>query len=478
MPQKLNLTMTSCRQTWTPPRFGEELHSFDSNEPENPKTTPDRLLPARTFRVPDLTESDEEEIRLDENSNAQPGKACIADSERLLETPPTKGDSASLSQLGDSTHLFPPHISIEKFSPSWLQTDANFHIFGGFGHTSGKLFKFDPQETSSSNSKRRLDRRQGVSKDFRAKSREMVTERQAPKPATDLSHANVQPTPDHNYQPEFGKVSALNNHLQSSIFNIPKPYHARPEHHRQIPGGTSTATLTKLAGSKFKNPFEPQQPLQPEKSRHSSATEGFVEIPRPTNPPSQTTQHFVQPTFSASTTNANWIPPNNMDNHIGNFIDLTSGLGRYHPDAALFDARFGSADPYTYVDTVKATENIKALLEGAFEDEEDKPQKRGQRKKIEVEVSGVADKLQGLKVQDKPNQADAGKEEEGENEDEEGADDGSVEGLKVKLLPHQIEGVEWMKDKESGRAKKNGVRPKGGILADDVRPLKNFSWHS
>ncbi|KEQ59440.1 uncharacterized protein M437DRAFT_25697, partial [Aureobasidium melanogenum CBS 110374] len=42
------------------------------------------------------------------------------------------------------------------------------------------------------------------------------------------------------------------------------------------------------------------------------------------------------------------------------------------------------------------------------------------------------------------------------------------EGLTVKLLPHQVEGVSWMIDKEIGERKKNGVLPKGGILADDM----------
>ncbi|KEQ70086.1 hypothetical protein M436DRAFT_22206, partial [Aureobasidium namibiae CBS 147.97] len=42
------------------------------------------------------------------------------------------------------------------------------------------------------------------------------------------------------------------------------------------------------------------------------------------------------------------------------------------------------------------------------------------------------------------------------------------EGLNIKLLPHQVEGVSWMIDKEIGERKKNGVLPKGGILADDM----------
>jgi len=151
------------------------------------------------------------------------------------------------------------------------------------------------------------------------------------------------------------------------------------------------------------------------------------------------------------------------------FVDLTKPYlqDSYNPDAALLDDRFGAADPHIYVDAGKATENIKALLEGAFEDEEDKPRTRGRKKKAETAVAGLTDKLQGLGVksdEDKENH----NHEELEKEEEEEDDDGTVEGLKVKLLPHQVDGVAWMKDKEVGTKKKNGILPKGGILADDM----------
>ena len=145
-------------------------------------------------------------------------------------------------------------------------------------------------------------------------------------------------------------------------------------------------------------------------------------------------------------------------------IDLTKPQSSFSSDPALFDEKFGAADPYLYVDAGKATENIKALLEGAFEDEEDKPRTRGRKKKVEAAVAGLADDLQKLDVKAKEQKDDHDHEEE-EDEDE---DDGTVEGLEVKLLPHQRDGVEWMKEKEIGVKKKNGILPKGGILADDV----------
>ncbi len=78
-----------------------------------------------------------------------------------------------------------------------------------------------------------------------------------------------------------------------------------------------------------------------------------------------------------------------------------------------------------YVDPKKAAANIKALLEGSLEDDEDKTIK------------------------------------------EDGVDKSQIEGLNVRLLPHQIEGVEWMKGRELGPVKKGKV-PKGGLLADDM----------
>ncbi|KAI1263153.1 hypothetical protein F5Y18DRAFT_394827 [Xylariaceae sp. FL1019] len=82
-----------------------------------------------------------------------------------------------------------------------------------------------------------------------------------------------------------------------------------------------------------------------------------------------------------------------------------------------------------YVDPKKAAADIKALLEGSLDEEE----------KEEKEV---------------------GKEASTE-------DKSKVEGLKVRLLPHQVEGVEWMRNRELGPVKKGKV-PKGGLLADDM----------
>ncbi len=182
----------------------------------------------------------------------------------------------------------------------------------------------------------------------------------------------------------------------------------------------------------------------------------MVVIPKPMNFPTWSTKPAPAPLFSSKGGGVGFTAVNPLQN-TSNFIDLTTGQ-------PLLDDQFGSIDPYDYIDSGKANENIKALLEGAFEDEEDKPRTRGRKKKVEAAVERLTDKLQYLEVKN-----EAKKEDEAEqDEEEEEEDDGTVEGLKVKLLPHQVDGVAWMKDKEIGVKKKNGVLPKGGILADDV----------
>lgn len=137
----------------------------------------------------------------------------------------------------------------------------------------------------------------------------------------------------------------------------------------------------------------------------------------------------------------------NKSGRPSNFIDLTAPQYR--------DRLAPSSQPYTFVDPAKAAADLKALFEGAIEDEDDIPRTRSRRKKQEAKLDDITAKLQGLAVAD-------------ENVDEEeDEDDGTVEGINVKLLPHQIEGLEWMTEKELGTRKK-GKTPKGGILADDM----------
>ena len=128
------------------------------------------------------------------------------------------------------------------------------------------------------------------------------------------------------------------------------------------------------------------------------------------------------------------------------YIDLT--MNNYHDQPAA----------YAFIDPVKAQEDLKALLEGVIEDEEDAPRTRTRKKKQDADANRLVEKLNDLSIE---------QENMAVTSDDEDEDDGTVEGIKVKLLPHQVEGVEWMRGRELGTGKKGRV-PKGGILADDM----------
>jgi SNF2 family DNA or RNA helicase len=96
------------------------------------------------------------------------------------------------------------------------------------------------------------------------------------------------------------------------------------------------------------------------------------------------------------------------------------------PRSSFAQSNFFSSE---YVDPKKTAADLKALIEGSLEDEEEDKEK--------------------------------------EKTPEDGPDKAQVEGLNVRLLPHQVEGVDWMRGRELGPVKKGKV-PKGGILADDM----------
>ena len=336
-----------------------------------------------------------------------------------------------LSTVGDSSSLFsnnsPPLATYEKAHQDLER--------GGFGSSTQQRLILDSPPPST-----------------------MVVEREPPKATPQKPLHPAFPAIN---QPEFGKPSPLGNRVQPpNVFNMPKSYQTRPEHHRPGPptGGSHLQQVKDIA-HKIVDPLRSGQVLQPISINSSP---DVVEIPRPAAPPAWNNYTRPTPTYSS------YNPPTSGFASVNNYqrpiVDLTKPQVPSYTDPALHDDRFGAADPFLYVDAGKATENIKALLEGAFEDEDDKPRTRGRKKKVDAAVAGLTDKLQGLdvKVENKENQ------EEEEEEEEEEEDDGTVEGLKVKLLPHQVDGVAWMRDKETGVKKKNGVLPKGGILADDM----------
>ncbi|RFU73768.1 snf2 family helicase atpase [Trichoderma arundinaceum] len=108
--------------------------------------------------------------------------------------------------------------------------------------------------------------------------------------------------------------------------------------------------------------------------------------------------------------------------------------------------RYG--DEVFYTDPAKASEDLKALLEGGMEGDDDE----GVESEGKQELSGEEKKPKEVAVVKDPKII---------------AKDGNVDGLKVQLLPHQVEGVNWMRGRELGPVKK-GTVPKGGLLADDM----------
>ena len=365
-----------------------------------------------SFRVPSPTESEEEELEALENSLPE----FNPDYNDARDIAAADTHSERLSDLGDSSSLFD--------CPS-----------GDF------TFRSSPASTS------------------------MVVEREPPKaplsPRKVNEQSKVPPFGQQLQQPQFGKASPLQNRLSSNhVFNIPKPHKAHPEFHRPAQPVFQNPNAYGQRSENSLNPAPPKSnqtiPPAPQPAYALQSNGDIVEIPKPSNFPPQPTYAKPPPVFSSHAPSA--FTAVNQYARPSNVVDLTA-------EPALFDDKFGAADPYEYIDAGKATDNIKALLEGAFEEEEDKPRTRGRKKKVQVAVDKLSDKLQSLKVKAEENE---GEEIEAEEEEE---DDGTIEGLKVKLLPHQVEGVEWMRDKETTQKKTKGVLPKGGILADDVRSL-------
>ena len=268
-------------------------------------------------------------------------------------------------------------------------------------------------------------------------------------------------------QPEFGKSSPLRNPLharpvQPNVFNVPKPNQPRPEHHRPFkPINTLQDPEPQIDSNQPL--YISSSPANESFDIHGASPESIVEIPKPSNPPTFANRLPTVPLFSSRGPSTGFAAVNyNAASKTPSWQDPTTMSHNQRDESEILLGALGSEAYSEYVDTAKATENIKALLEGAFEDEESKPRTRGRRKKAGAAMNDLSKKIGGLEVKEN----DEGK--HNDNAEEEEEFDGTVEGLAVKLLPHQAEGVDWMRDKEIGTKKIKGVLPKGGILADDM----------
>lgn len=311
-----------------------------------------------------------------------------------------------------------------------------------------------------------------------------------PKPAQDaVDSISLLDTPP-KIAPQFGQPSVMQSPLKNvhntqrnklpSVFNQPMPGRSRPEHHRDH---------KPIAIQRPTAPSQSTQPAQPKvSSRDGNASSDDSDVfeilssqfptrpvhrPAPIPKPQQTQHRTVQATprpVYSSMGHANGFQPVNR-NSIPFTLEsrktvILDDEDDFDPDAELRAGRgeFGAPDLDAYVDQNKANENIKALLEGAL-DEENIPRTRGRRKKKQQAEDdagkSLADRLAALDVKE----AEKPSAEEDEDDD---VDDGTVDGMKVKLLPHQVEGVAWMIEKETGAHNKRAKLPKGGILADDM----------
>lgn len=295
--------------------------------------------------------------------------------------------------------------------------------------------------------------------------------RPLPVDKTNVSKPLARPT-----VPVFGQPTKMESPLSRAAKDVFVQPKKRPEHHR--PEGQSNHTHLHAAKEGVKKMLDPFLGRSSEQENNLDLDDDSVleiakpqnrpmakpayvpvQIAKPTDIPFKTVKAAPQPMFSS------------LESNHGGYASA-SNCGGFQP-TTVFGGGSSSMDPYrdmlapapyTYVDTAKAQDDIKALLEGAFEDDEDdKPRTRSRKKKQAAHAKDLLSKMNDLKVgENAPEEAEA------EEEEEEGEeDDGTVEGVKVKLLPHQIAGLEWMKGRELGTRKK-GVVPKGGLLADDM----------
>lgn len=272
------------------------------------------------------------------------------------------------------------------------------------------------------------------------------------------------------------------------VFNIPHANHARPEHHRhpsqpsgpRIPSHGSDSAAD-VIGKGFRLPSSMSR-FGHQWANATQAGPTPVEIPQPSNAAPSTIPAAPRPMFSTNATGpisaGQWRQPQSQPpSHArpppaSNVVDLTGPGSSSSWGPGRVAVGEDAYDPGEYMDAAQANENIKALLEGAFEEDEgDKPKRRLRtRGPQKFEEDGkLAKKMKSLDVSTATDgKKEPSPEEDEAHEEEEEEDDGTVEGLKVKLLPHQIDGVNWMLDKEVGERKKKDGRPMGGILADDM----------
>ena len=261
--------------------------------------------------------------------------------------------------------------------------------------------------------------------------------------------------------PSFGQTSQLRSPLApNKAFNIPKSNRPRPEHHRSKDDKSRYSSGSD--GDVFRDPVELMN-----KTLHSQGAP--VPIRMPLGPQAKAIYKPAPVKYSSFQTPFSRYAE---EDALKKELQLQ---GMSQVDAALFEDKYGIYTNLAPVDPIKGAKDVKALLEGAFgDDDDDKPKTRKLRRRLATSTNSITDQMKAVEIKSESQTSDQSQEgaevtgdEEEEEEDEEITDDGTRPGLKVKLLQHQIAGVSWMIKQETGTAGKASVI-KGGLLADDM----------
>lgn len=252
----------------------------------------------------------------------------------------------------------------------------------------------------------------------------MVKERAPPKAPLQSTHPNTGPGAAREMSPE-DDITALIGGFASLKGNVRQAY---GDPSQFASASTSRPTFghpTKMMSSRKQkaDPF----------IRQRTRPEHHLDGNRVTGPQAPTYQDKRPPPMEMFSSNAPHVPI------------------RAPPSRAYGEEVF-------FTDPAKASADLKALLEGGMDDEDDEE---------EEETPQSQDSQQSQQSQETATGVEATTETKTKAIAKNGAKDGTIKGLKVKLLPHQVEGVQWMRGRELGPVKRGRV-PKGGILADDM----------
>ncbi|EKD15197.1 uncharacterized protein L3040_001566 [Drepanopeziza brunnea f. sp. 'multigermtubi'] len=393
-----------------------------------------------------------------------------------LSAPPTSrqrapGSSSQQPDLPRARHSKLKHCDLGPVQPEPLDSPDRSITLSELGNSSS-LFSYDSPASfdfgcavtvKPGNTDRPIPFVFGISPaPGRTRDDNMVNERS---PAKKQSESPYAPKPFSSV-PQFGQPTMPSSPLhrppaKDAMFIQPK---SRPEHHREAerPAHPHLQAAKDVINRHIIDPLMPRAPadFQPGlKYTPPKANASAYRAPAPQQTQYTTTKAAPKQMFGSMGSTSGGFQTVNPGIDRSNYIDLTKDGYRDPYDAS---AAVDSHESFTFVDPAKAQEDLKALLEGAIEDEDDLPRTRSRKKKKDDDVDGLLEKWKSLGMGGDNKLAVASDDEEEED------DDGTVEGVKVKLLPHQVEGLEWMKGRELGTGKKGARVPKGGILADDM----------